>query len=282
MITIARIHRFLRSVFDDEAASGFPRLGRVPDMHVRQFLDYYGSLTVHERSELADASTLWGTHTLRGSVILEPSEINGASERPAGDALEGHAFEGLDIAAMLESNVAWRKWRHEMMNGKHRDRHWYTSVPILRLYRAGATMRRNAGEPPPSDWYAMMEDYAASVHGAKAPALRKLARQLVKDRFAGRGIKGSAGDWTYEADVRGDRVILSIDYGSQAAQLRYSLRAQTAAGTLILSRGFEASLGVGHGDWDFLTEENAGASIGLLGDFMEEIVRWPAQLAQQP
>lgn len=43
-------------------------------------------------------------------------------------------------------------------------------------------------------------------------------------------------------------------------------------------RGFEGALGAGHGQWDFLTEENAEDSIALLGDLIEDIAGWPARL----
>ncbi|MFI5227973.1 MAG: hypothetical protein ACHQWU_02820 [Gemmatimonadales bacterium] len=279
MIPVKRIHRFLRAVFDEEASAGFPRLARVPDTYVRHFLDYYRGLTAEEQSELAAASTLWGTHTLSRSVIRAPSAMNDGNADIAGGARAVGAIEGIDVAS-LKSNAALTRLRAEMWNGSHRDPYRYSSVPLLRLYRAEATMRRKAGEPPPSEWHGMMDDYAASVHGAKAPALRKLLRQLIEERFGGRATKGSGGGWMYEGDLRGDRVMLSVDYGGRSAQLRYSFRVDTTAGTLDLSRGFEASLGAGLGDWDFLTEENAAESIALLGDFIEQVARWPAQLSE--
>ncbi|MGH7626110.1 MAG: hypothetical protein ACREOJ_12435, partial [Gemmatimonadaceae bacterium] len=199
MTNLDRIHQFLRAEFDAEAATGFARLSRVPDMHVRHFLDYYRALDTAEQIALANASTLWGVHTLRGSELPERGDaMHGANEDAAHDE---RTFGDFDPASALRSNPAWRKWAQEMVNGNQRDRYWYTPVPLLRLYRAQATMRRKTGEPPPNDWYRMMEEYASSVAGAKAPALRKLVRALVQERFRGRASKGSGGDWTYEGEV---------------------------------------------------------------------------------
>ena len=263
MIDFASAHRFLRAEFDREAAAGFTRLDRVPDTHVRQFLDYYRSLDTEEQSALAHASTLWGAHTLAGSTIGE-----GAVDRG-------------DVASALQSNAAWASWRNDMVYGKQRDRYWYASVPELRLHRAMATMREKAGEPLPSEWDKMMAEYARSVVGAKAPALRKLVRALVESRFRGRATKGGGGDWMYEGDVNGGRLLLSIDWGGKYAQLRYGFSVEARTGTIRLARGFEAALGAGHGDWDFLTEENAAASIALLGDLIEHVAQWPDRLANE-
>ena len=252
----------LLAEFEREAAAGFARLKRVPDTHVRHFLDYYRSLAAAQQTALADASTLWGTHTLAGSMI------------------SGHAFDGIDVASALRSNTAWLAWQDEMINGNSRDPYWYSSVPILRLYRAEATMRRKKGQPPGTEWDRTMDEYASSINGAKAPAVRTLVRDLFKQRFRGRSIKGSGGDWMYDGEVRGGRVQMSVDWGGHHAQLRYGLTLETAAGTLRLSRGFEGALGAGHGDWDFLTEENAAESIALLGDLIEDVAAWPAGLSR--
>src|SRR5260221_14141354 len=90
------LHKFLRGEFDAEARTGFARLGRVPDTHVRHFLDYYRSLNATEQNALAEASTLWGT--LR---------------------LMGRRASGLHEA--LNTNPACERWRHEMVMGWGRD-----------------------------------------------------------------------------------------------------------------------------------------------------------------
>lgn len=261
MIDPTRIHRIVLAEFEREAATGFARLSRVPDTHVRHFLDYYRSLDAAQQAALADAATLWGTHTLVGSTI------------------GGHTFDGIDVALALRSNTAWTAWQHEMINGKNRDPHWYASVPILRLYRAEGTMRRKKGEAPPTEWDRMMDEYASSVSGAKAPPLRRLVRDVFKERFRGRSIKGSGGEWMYDGEVHGSRVLMSVDWGGHHAQLRYGLTVEAPIGTLRMSRGFEGALGAGHGDWDFLTEENTAESVALLGDLIEHVAQWPALLS---
>ena len=261
MADSATLHAFLRTELEREAGAGFPRLSRVPDTQVRHYLDYYRSLDGARQAALIDASALWGTNTLSGSTI------------------GGHTFDGIDVQSVMRSNAAWTSWADELASGDSRDPHWYTSVPLLRQYRAAATIRRKAGQPPPTDWDRMMDEYASSVNGAKAPALRTLVRDLFKRRFDGRAVKDSWGGWMYEGAVGGRRVLMSIDWGGRHAQLRYGLTLEADEDTLRLSRGFEGALGAGHGNWDFLTEENAAESIALLGELIEAVARWPVRLS---
>src|SRR5258706_5714901 len=116
------LHKFLRGEFDTEARSGFARLRRVPDTHVRHFLDYYRSLNATEQDALAEASTLWGTLRLFG-------------RRPSGHH------------ETLKTNLAWERWRHERVMGRGRDPHYYYSIPLLRTCVAQAKIDRANGQP---------------------------------------------------------------------------------------------------------------------------------------
>ena len=260
--------------------TGFARLRRIQDTHVRQFVDYYQSLDVGGQSALADASTLWGTHTFRGSVLGESSAMDDLHKQAAHDADDEHAFAGIDVAAALRSNVAWTNWAVEMTNGKHRDQYWYASVPELRLYRARATMRRSAGEPPPTEWDRLIENYASSVVGAKAPALRKLVGELVAGRFRGRATKGSGGDWTYEGEVRSGRVFLAIDYGGSTPScgIAFALKRWLECSTFSWVRGgvwrWTRRLGLSH----------RGERLRLHRDawrLIDAAAQWPARLRLQ-
>lgn len=231
----------------------------MPSTLVRHFLDYYRTLEPPEQSALADAQTLWGTRTISGSVVADLA-------RP-------------DVALGLRENRVRASWLNDMTNGKHRDPYRYSSVPDLRAYCAMATMRHRSGDQPPTEWHRMMDEYASSVKGAKAPALRKLVRELVRRRFGGRAAKGSGRGWTYERAGGESHFFFAIDWGGNYAQLRYNAVITTGTGILNVTRGLEGALGAGHGDWDYLTEANAAACIELLGDVIEDLSRWPARLA---
>ena len=55
MLTNTDIVALLRDDFEIEASSGFPRLRRIPQTKIIQFLDYIAELNVKEQSTLLDA-----------------------------------------------------------------------------------------------------------------------------------------------------------------------------------------------------------------------------------
>ena len=153
MADVQALHKFLRGEFESEASSGFARLRRVPDTHVRHFLDYYQSLNAREQDALADASTLCGT--LR---------------------LAGRAASGYQEA--LKTHPAWKSWGNEMLAGPGRDPRSYFSVPLLRTCVAQAKIDRANDRPAsvPKE----LEEYAATIRSVKAPDLRRHVRSVLR------------------------------------------------------------------------------------------------------
>ncbi len=254
MVGTEALHKFLRGEFDAEMRTGFARLRRVPDTRVRHFLDYYGSLNAANQDALADASTLWGTLRLWG---LRPSSYH----------------------EMLKTNPAWERLRHEMVMGGGRDPRYYYSVPLLRTCISQAKIDRAKGEllSVPTE----LEEYAASVRGVKAPELRKLVGPVLQSVLGARPSKLAGGEWAYEGAVSNSRVIVGIDYGGHSAQLRYEVAVQSADPAVTFERaGFEIVLGVGHGKWDFIVEENVGDSVALLGEFVTYVGELPPRLPE--
>src|SRR6267142_2027738 len=219
MAEVQALHRFFRGEFDTEARSGFARLSRVPDTHVRHFLDYYRSLNAPAQNALADASTLWGALRLTGPAA-----------RSHQDALNTHP--------------AWESWREEMIMGRGRDPHYYSSVPLLRACVAQAKIDRAKGKP--SSVPREREEYAASIRSVTAPELRKHVRSVLRSLLGAHPSKVGGGDWDYEGTINGARVMVSIDYGGRSAQLRYEVAVQSTEPALTLKRaGFEVALGAG-------------------------------------
>lgn len=246
------LHEFLRGEFDAEASNGFARLKRVPDTHVRHFLDYYRSLNASDQDALAYASTLWGTLRLFGPG---PSEQHEA----------------------LKTNLAWENWRNEMVMGRGREPHHYYSVPFLRTCVAQAKIDRAKGKP--SSVSKELEEYAVSIRNVKAPELRKLVRPVLRSILGARPFKVGGGDWDYEGIINGSRVMVGIDYGGRSAQLGYEVAVQSTEPLVEFKRaGFEVVLGVGHCNWDFIVEENVNDSMALLGELVTYVADLPKRL----
>jgi len=249
------LHKFLRGEFDTEARTSFARLRRVPDTHVRHFLDYYRSLNATDQDALADASTLWGTLELLG-------------RRQSG------CHEG------LKTNLAWERWSHEMVMGCGRDPHYYYSVPLLRACVAQSKIDRAKGKP--SSVSRELEEYAGSIRSVKAPDLRKLVRPVLRSILSARPSKLGGGDWDYEGTINRSDVRVRIDYGGRSAQLRYEVAVHSTEPPVTFERaGFEVALGAGHGDWDFIVEENVNDSMALLGELVTYVAELPRRLPER-
>jgi hypothetical protein len=166
---------------------------------------------------------------------------------------------------------------HEMVMGRGRDPHHYYSVPLLRTCMAQAKIDRAKGKP--SSVSRELEDYAASIRSVKAPELRKLVRPVLRSILVARPSKLGGGDWDYEGTISGSRVMVGIDYGGRSAQLRYEVAVHSIEPSITFERaGFEVALGAGHGDWDFIVEENVSDSMALLGEVVTYVAELPRRL----
>jgi hypothetical protein len=254
MTDIRPLHSFFRGEFDSEANSGFARLSRVPDTHVRHFLDYYRSLNAHDQDSLADAASLWATLSFAPDAQLEYRE-------------------------MLGAHPAWKSWRYEMAMGRERDPHYYYSVPLLRtcIAQAKTDRARLSASTVPKE----LEDYAVSIKSVKAPELRKRVRTAFEDLLGTRPSKVGGGDWDYSGTLNGSQVTIGIDYGFRHAQLRYEVAVTSFDSGLSFKRiGFEVALGAGYGHWNFIVEENVDDSIRLLSEFVQYVAELPKRLPE--
>ena len=254
MTNIRPLHSFLRKEFDAEAQNGFARLRRVPDTHVRHFLDYFASLNPLSQDDLADAATLWATLRLAPQAELEHREALGA-------------------------HPAWKLWCDEMAMGCGRDPHYYYSVIDLRMCLAQAKIDR--GRLSISSVPKELEDYAASIRSVKAPALRKHVRAAFSSLFGAKHTNIGGGGWNYSGMLGGSQVMVWVDYGARHAQLSYEVAVVSAEPALSLKRaGFEMALGAGFGQWDFIVEENVGDSMDLLSECVRYVSELPRRLPE--
>ena len=251
MPDISSLHRFLHGEFAAEAQAGFPRARRIPDMRVRHFLDYHADLSAGEQDALADAVTL------RGALGLAASTSSAHWDA-------------------LNSLPAWQRWRHEAVTGVARDPHYYYSVPILRACVAQAHADLALGRP--SSLPAADVAYAESIRGVKAPELRKRTRAALTALF-GPGLTVANRSGSYDGALRGSRVLVGLDFGSRYRQLGYEVVVESVDPPGRLARaGFEMALGIGHGHWDFIVEENVDDAVALLCEFVDYVADLPRRL----
>jgi hypothetical protein len=240
---------FFRNELISEKATNWARLKRIPDTRVWRNLRLYETLNDIERVSFLDC--LAGMACANYGFILDLPEYDHGS----------HPFFG--------------RWRHAMcgfMDGYFDKK--FQSVPALRT--AIAQFKIDTAKGKPSCVTNELYEYALSVHGMKAPALRK----RVKEAFVSIGLqkieKHGGGIYIYHCVMVGTAFKVVIDYGGRSAQLRYHVallefESRRGENRFSLDRAF----GFGFGDWDFIIEENLENSVQMLCEAVRYSVALP-------
>lgn len=239
---------FLPREFEREERNGFARAGRIPDTHLWKFLAHYRRLTPQDAAVLKRALA---KHRAR-QFLQDPNA-------PQLNEEEDAAFRNLQQGMALLSEWKW------------------ISIKLLKMH-AGSCQSPHAWvraqvrgfEMPPE-----ILSWINSLTTCKAATMRKLVKVAFGSRFGLEPENEGGGVWVYRDPDRQMRFEVEIDYGGTwGQQLRYQVRlVRPADGKIRLAANYEILLGMGIGDWDFITEGNADQSIALLTDLVEDTVR---------
>jgi hypothetical protein len=110
------------------------------------------------------------------------------------------------------------------------------------------------------------------LNPAKAPLLRKLVKQAFTHLFAAETKRLPGGETGFTGTIKGTKVTVWVEFGSMSAQLRYGVSIPDEQRRIFVSRLSYADLWITNLGWDYLTEENATASIELLGEHIVYLV----------
>lgn len=253
------IASFFSCEFEKEEASGFKRLGRVPDTRVKKFLDYFRSLRKRDADVLKLAISKRASMHYCVSIGFSP--------------------QALQAQLGSEETRAWDKLLSELaLMGDWK----YLSLKLLKM-AAGMRRSDNPEVRRQADGFYMPDDVLSWVDGliaCKATELRKLVKLAFHSRFglAPRNLGG--GYWLYSRTDEAGGFNVDVDYGGIVGQqLRYSVnlrdsQTQRQAGGL----RFELLLGAGIGDWDFITEGTVDQDVALLTDLVGYTASIPDRL----
>jgi hypothetical protein len=239
----------LRNHYRSEAEAGFPRLQRVPQTKIIQFLDYFAALDPADREALLDALAL------RGETLFFPGRDRTFPSAPAFD----------------------RYWKAATTPGPFWGGFRYTDVKMLSALakcpeEEGLGMvRQNASglalQPRPD----LLPDMS-QLRPAKAPLLRKLVDAALKRSGFARDKGATRGELKYDAPSGAS---IRLDFGSYMGQLCYTVT--TPAAPVRVARLSYEMLWGQPGGWDYLTEDNAERAIELL----PELIGCVVDLAEQ-
>jgi hypothetical protein len=253
----ANIVAFLRADFRAEAEAGFPRLRRSPQTKIIQLIDYFGSLSTDDQSDLL------GVLALRGSALVDPNPTRLPPSAPAFD----------------------RYWKTVTSPGPFSGGYRYCDVKTL------AAIPRMAEFGSYADWIEQTQrpwiseraleprqDLLPSLEcltPARGPGLRK----LVKAALQARGFTAERGKGSEHQYVSPAGAIVRVDFGSYLGQLVYHVSAACGA-TRIVRLSYE-SLWSQPGGWDYLTDENAARSVEHLAGLVEYLIHLPERINRQ-
>jgi hypothetical protein len=229
-----------------EADAGFPRLRRIPQTGIIQFLDYFSALTPGDRFQLLDDLAV------RAAIRLHPGTASGFPPAPAWD----------------------RYWRAVTSPGPFNGGFRYCDVKFLALVpkvkefggyegwiknHQGPWVSERALQP--------REDLLPGLDclvPARAPELRK----LVKGALLARGFTGVATKRAEQEYIHPSGIPVHVDFGSRIGQVCYYVGDIRRYGTL----SYELLWGQ-PGGWDYLTKENAARSVELLPELIDAVAR---------
>jgi len=236
LAALKRLQEFLRCEIEAEAWSGFARLKRIPESHVVDKLRYYGSLSEGDKRAFLDCCAHWAS-AYYGFVVKMPRLSR-----------TDHPF-----FSKWSQGPSW-----------YRDFDDDKSVPLLRsmVQQYKIDIHNKVHSQVTKEQF----ERASSVRSIKAPELRKRVRGALK-AFG-----------HYETDVLGNywcrtgkqKFSVNVDFGGRYAQLRYCVvRPEFKVVHPLSQFRFEAAMGFGFGNWDYIVEENVDAVFSLFAEVVQ-------------
>src|SRR5262249_28131560 len=110
------------------------------------------------------------------------------------------------------------------------------------------------------------------LHPAKAPLLKKLVKPLLQGLLCAKEEKMPGGTMKYDGALDGTSIKVRVDYAARDVQMIYTVSVPDPERKVVLiGSNYEHFFGMG-GVWDYLTEENAASSVGLLPELLRRVV----------
>jgi hypothetical protein len=260
-----QIVSLVRDYMHAEAEAGYPLLRRIPSTHATFCFDYLENISPHERAELLDAR----------------ARINalGLLFTPAAQK---------EIVQLVNSNPALLRYRDARMHGPLAMGLRYQSIRMAKATLNDAQSvammqqtRSTLGYVPRDDAPVPVVNDAdvTRLHPARAPQLKKLVKPLLQGLLGARQEKLPGGTMKYDGALDGTPLNVRIDYAARDTQMIYAVSIPDPERKVaVIGTTYEHWFGMG-GGWDYLTEENAETSVGLLPELLRRLLALRNQVA---
>ena len=258
MPQVEQIASLIREHMQAEADAAYPLLRRIPSTHAIAWFDYLESVSPAEREELLEAHA----RVAALGFVLTPSAQQ-------------------ETLQLVNSNPALVKYREAMLRGPLAMGLRYQSIrmakAVLNDAQSVAMMqqtRSTLGYVPRDDAPVPLvnDPDVRKLHPAKAPQLKKLVKPLLQGLLGAREEKMPGGTMKYDGAFDGTPVKVRVDYAARDVQMIYGVSIPDAERKVaVIGSTYEDLCGIG-GGWDYITEENADVSIGLLHQLLRRMV----------
>lgn len=241
----------LRAEFGAEAESGFPRLHRIPQTNIIQFLDYFVSLNPLEQSTLLDDLAL------RAAALLDPGSADHFPPTPAFD----NYWSTINAPGSFCGGYRYCSIK------------FLASVPKIKEFGGYTGWVENYQRPWVSERALHPREDLLPHLSYLVPAPPAKLRKLIKAAFQTQGFTPEETKGTEHTYATPCGAIINMDFGSRMGQLCYDVR---TASSVMRSLSYEL-LWSQPGGWDYLSEENAARSV----EFLPELVAYLMQLTER-
>lgn len=252
MATQGELEQLIRRVLDAEMASGYPLVRRCLSTRTWKVLDYISALATDERDSLFEA------FAANGVFLLQPDRDP-----------KLHAYQS--------GHLAYRRFVDAMPQTSG----WkYADVRFLRGILGD--LRSKNPSPEFADLPPDVIRRAESIQPTKATEIRREVKRVFGQQFKAKAENRQGGNWLYSCEYEGRLFQVRIDYAGRSAQLRYELSFDEISAAIRARRlSYEGLLGLGNGEWDFVTADNLSESVSLLVDLVQQLVTIPEKLRSQ-
>jgi hypothetical protein len=249
------VSALLRVHLAEEVQAGFPTLSRIPSTGAIKFLDHFSTLTAADADSLLNALA-----RIVAMRFLSPLELlNLANTDPA---LLRYRAAMQSMPFSMGLRYQGLRMRRAMLSDR---------MTVEMMAKTRATLDFTPRDDMPA--VLVPDPDSANLKPAKAPLLRKLIGQKFKELFAAGKRKLPGGETVYAGVLQGTNITVRIVFAGMGLQLRYGVHIPDETKTVfVFGIGYEDLWAAGP-DWDYLTEENAEASIHLLCDLVVHVVR---------